>query len=887
MMDTEEDLSYSAGQIEELLKCAVCLDRLNAPKILPCQHTFCSRPCLEGLINPITRYIKCPECRAEHRVPYEGINGFQNNITIQGFLDLRARNRGRRQEQPGGGATGNTEHGNNRTNAAPEAAADAASAYINAVIGEQQPPSAAASRSGCAVCGREAFLARCSHCEMIVCVTCQNSHTEQVKLDIVRLTGQIRRGLPAVSNAINSIERKSSQIRTRTEAIKSDISEAIERYMSELRNRQRLLQGEVEMFLQGETRSLSMHIENLEVEIASVSSFCDTTDSSLARSQANIPVEDLVELRRQCVEYMEMLRGYENGNFQVPRERYLQFIVEENRLQNAITNYGEVAISNFPPANGESQTPSREESPLDAPASHSIPVNPPSQPITVPASTSSNATSSPSGITTTWAPSMEAVDRAIALIRSGGRGIPTSSAFSPTRSVTPPDVRALMPPSGGATPRRSLAERRRHNMTDSRLSGLVGASVPTSMSRAAAQSRRQRSLTTGAQLSDLHGYYQRFPTQHSSIDEEDPAALFSSTRSRTFDNEESTDLGQTFSRVSSAEARLRSRPPVRFDIGSSNNTGSDSDEEEVVNMGLVSFQGNESTLVTEAVNNYQDKGRAIIRFGSRGNDQMQFTWPRGVAVSGRDDTILIADSSNHRVQVFDSVGRFVKTFGSYGQSEGEFDCLAGVAVNSFGQIITSDRYNHRIQVFDHNGIFQHMFGEEGVDDSQLLYPWGVACDKMGFIYVCDKENHRIQVFQSNGSFVRKIGGLGNRLGKLENPHYLAISPDNRIYISDSSNHRIQVFSMLGDFLFSFGSPGTMQGQVKYPKGIAIDEQGFVVIADSGNNRIQVFHGDGRFYCMFGTYGSGNGQFKGLEGVAILANGNVVVSDRENHRVQIF
>lgn len=48
--------------------------------------------------------------------------------------------------------------------------------------------------------------------------------------------------------------------------------------------------------------------------------------------------------------------------------------------------------------------------------------------------------------------------------------------------------------------------------------------------------------------------------------------------------------------------------------------------------------------------------------------------------------------------MFDSNGIFQKEFGSYGNGEGEFDCLAGVAVNRIGQFIIADRYNHRIQV---------------------------------------------------------------------------------------------------------------------------------------------------------------------------------------------
>ena len=58
---------------------------------------------------------------------------------------------------------------------------------------------------------------------------------------------------------------------------------------------------------------------------------------------------------------------------------------------------------------------------------------------------------------------------------------------------------------------------------------------------------------------------------------------------------------------------------------------------------------------------------------------------------GPDNAIVVADSSNHRVQVFDQQGTFVREFGQYGNGEAEFDCLAGVSVNRIGQFIISDR----------------------------------------------------------------------------------------------------------------------------------------------------------------------------------------------------
>lgn len=141
---------------------------------------------------------------------------------------------------------------------------------------------------------------------------------------------------------------------------------------------------------------------------------------------------------------------------------------------------------------------------------------------------------------------------------------------------------------------------------------------------------------------------------------------------------------------------------------------------------------------------YLQKRRQLFQLGGRGSEPGCFTWPRGIAV-GPDNSIVVADSSNHRVQVFDSNGIFVKEFGQYGSGEGEFDCLAGVAVNRIGQYIIADRYNHRIQVLDPSGRFLRTFGSQGTADGKFNYPWGVTTDALGFIYVCDKENHRVQV----------------------------------------------------------------------------------------------------------------------------------------------
>ena len=65
-------------------------------------------------------------------------------------------------------------------------------------------------------------------------------------------------------------------------------------------------------------------------------------------------------------------------------------------------------------------------------------------------------------------------------------------------------------------------------------------------------------------------------------------------------------------------------------------------------------------------------------------------------------------------------------FGEFGVLEGQFTEPSGVAVNAQNDIVVADTNNHRIQIFDKEGRFKFQFGECGKRDGQLLYPNRVA-----------------------------------------------------------------------------------------------------------------------------------------------------------------
>ena len=45
-------------QFDQLLTCCICLDRYRNPKLLPCQHSYCMEPCMEGLVDYVKRQVR-------------------------------------------------------------------------------------------------------------------------------------------------------------------------------------------------------------------------------------------------------------------------------------------------------------------------------------------------------------------------------------------------------------------------------------------------------------------------------------------------------------------------------------------------------------------------------------------------------------------------------------------------------------------------------------------------------------------------------------------------------------------------------------------------------------------------------------------------------------
>ena len=273
--------------------------------------------------------------------------------------------------------------------------------------------------------------------------------------------------------------------------------------------------------------------------------------------------------------------------------------------------------------------------------------------------------------------------------------------------------------------------------------------------------------------------------------------------------------------------------------------------------------------------------KPVLSFGKKGSGDGMFNGPYGVAVSGGDE-IVVADCHNHRVQVFDSNGTFLRSVGHKGENAGELTCPVGVATNKDRNIFVADNGNNRVQIFSWEGRHLGSFGGQGSLDSQLDHPWGLSLDSTGNVIVADRIHKLIKIFTSDGRFVMKIGGQGF----LSYPMH-CVQCDEFFMVSDQTEHCIKVFNREGHFQYKFGKQGEGDGEFNYPRFLSVTQSKHLLVCDRDNHRIQVFELDGKFVGKFATNGSKLGEFNEPFSVAVLSNGQIVVSDYGNNRIQIF
>lgn len=139
--------------------------------------------------------------------------------------------------------------------------------------------------------------------------------------------------------------------------------------------------------------------------------------------------------------------------------------------------------------------------------------------------------------------------------------------------------------------------------------------------------------------------------------------------------------------------------------------------------------------------NMDTSGNIISTFAKNGAGPGELSYPNGITTDRRG-YILVSDSGNARIQVFDSNGKVIKIFQ---RPDFKLAVPRGIAVDNKDRIYVVDIFGHKVVVYDNNFKYLFEFGTRGLDNSQFNFPNGIHCDG-NKVYVTDRENNRVQVF---------------------------------------------------------------------------------------------------------------------------------------------
>ena len=302
-------------------------------------------------------------------------------------------------------------------------------------------------------------------------------------------------------------------------------------------------------------------------------------------------------------------------------------------------------------------------------------------------------------------------------------------------------------------------------------------------------------------------------------------------------------------------------------------------------------------------------------YGSRDGqgNAARFGTPRGVALDVAGN-LYVADLSDNTIRKVTPSGwvttvaglsSYLNYYSSAGNTDGtgsnaRFNCPAGVALDTTGNLYVADSYNNAIRKISPTAMVTTLIGRSGsmgmADGkgaaARFNYPAGVAVDASGNTFVADSRNDSIRKIATDGT-VTSFEYVSYPLG-------ITVDGSGSLYVAggDYSIFKITPAGGVSTLAGSWGESGSSDGpgsaaRFGYPIGVAVDDSKNVYVADQDNHTIRKITPAGMVSTLAGLAGyagssDGSGsaaRFYYPSGVAVDGARNVYVADQNNHTIR--
>ena len=178
---------------------------------------------------------------------------------------------------------------------------------------------------------------------------------------------------------------------------------------------------------------------------------------------------------------------------------------------------------------------------------------------------------------------------------------------------------------------------------------------------------------------------------------------------------------------------------------------------------------------------YNFDGELIKTFGSKGNKEGEFNSPQ--SIKNFDGKIYVTDNMNKRIQIYDLQGNFLYSFDIQGNNWNQ-DILGPYDLEIYQDkiYVTLPKANI-IQIYNLQGNFLYSFDKNEV----LIDPLGITI-KNNMIFVASGDGNEVLILDLEGDLLSRIKS------DFKDPHEVIIL-ENKLYVLDTRNFLVKVFSI--------------------------------------------------------------------------------------------
>ncbi|XP_035786827.1 RING finger protein nhl-1-like isoform X2 [Anopheles albimanus] len=195
--------------MEHLVICGLCELRLQTPKMLNCQHTFCQE-CLETRLQMQAdkTYISCTTCEAKQLLKDPDLASLPSNLHIDNMLQMMV-------QRP------------TATGAAPP---PPLKSPVESYQLEKFVPTTTLQCSKCQTVA-ETQMDKCEHCMSLLCAICWLAHVDELSRQVGQLEGQLK-------TAVEKLDHKMIEYKNRFNEINDQIQQCIRHKIANLEQQQ-------------------------------------------------------------------------------------------------------------------------------------------------------------------------------------------------------------------------------------------------------------------------------------------------------------------------------------------------------------------------------------------------------------------------------------------------------------------------------------------------------------------------------------------------------------------------------------------------------------------------------------------------------------------------